>query len=161
MNSGWKFGDPDQFKPKNFFDVQGYSIIDYHFNYRDVLTSAFKSYDQHGYKYNITHETTREAIATGNFNLLKSWTSLVPTDPGVFNIPVCRIFDLAYVPGCTYVGGDEFVRCFTQPKTCLDDAANYTDGKGKAHFFRDNVVKDVPTSLAYTQPMEDFLQGAP
>ena len=110
-----------------FFDIKGYDVLNYRFNTDDVLKSSLSGFYKHGYFYNASVQAIDEALTARNVEPLKKWTELNPWDPGVFNLAVCPIYDVRYIPGCTIAPPRPtqlLNPCWSQPSFCMSDASN-------------------------------------
>ena len=111
----------NQYNSKSYYDVQGYHVDGYTFNADDVFKSSLSGYFQYGFYYNATQVDVGSMLDSGNTDPLKTVANLEPTDPGVFNLPICMIYDFMYVPACTVTGwnDEEPDPCVSQPSFCL------------------------------------------
>ena len=146
-------GQLNEYNQKSFYDVEGYTAQGYTFSPRDVLISSLASYFQYGYDYSATSFDFVAALAAGKLDPFQKVADLKPTDPGVFNVPVCIITNLIYVPACTITdwpnhGGLD--PCISQPSVC--QSANWTNpATGNVTWFKDHVSSTLYTELGYAQ----------
>lgn len=144
---------------KSFYEVN-YQFLNYNSAPQDVITSSLASYLPYGYDYNFTSPDITAEFAKGNMKPLESLKDLKPTSPGVFNLPVCVITNLIYIPGCTisdwpnHGGWDP---CITQPGIC--QSAKWTGPDGSVQYFKDHVSKNLCDLLANAKGYQDNSGG--
>ena len=108
----------------------------YKYDPLEVMQSSVTAYLTEGFNYNATQNIVSKLITDHNNTVAQqAITSLEPKTPGMFNVPVCRITDLAALPirGGKKGNSVQHIAC-----TCLSNAANYTNAQtGNVTFFRD------------------------
>ncbi|KAL8627638.1 hypothetical protein Q9189_006661 [Teloschistes chrysophthalmus] len=97
------------------------------------MESAVYGYGDHGFNYNLTSLDFSSILNKGSQAAIDQWKTLPLSTPGLFNIPVCQIYDLAYVPGGGQVQADmestRYGAHYNDPCTCV--TANYSGAMRK------------------------------
>ena len=74
---------------------------------------------------------------------------LDPSTPGVYNLPVCRLYDLSVVPFVNWAAPGPKSPVQWQPCPCMSDQANITvPATGEVQYFRDHVSSYVTNALS-------------
>lgn len=70
------------------------------------VQSSLYGYAQYGFNYNLTNIDFANILNKGSKAAIDSWKTLPLSTPGLFNVPVCEVFDLAFIPGNDQVQQD-------------------------------------------------------
>lgn len=87
-----------------------------------------------------------------NLRNISSYISLEPTYPGMYNLPVCRLYDLGVVPNSVHgpwPTDDQNPGWPAQslPCSCMSNDANFTNSNGMTTYFRDFAGDGITTQL--------------
>lgn len=66
-----------------------------------MMESSLYSYAEHGYDYNLTSLNFGDILNKGSQETIEEWKTLPLNTPGLFNLAVCEIPNMAYI-----IGGD-------------------------------------------------------
>ncbi|KAL8704927.1 MAG: hypothetical protein Q9201_001922 [Fulgogasparrea decipioides] len=71
-----------------------------------MVESSLYGYAEHGFNYNLTNIDFSRLLTEGSQEAIDQWKTLPLSTPGLFNLPVCQIYDLQDVPGGSQVQRD-------------------------------------------------------
>ncbi|KAF6223201.1 hypothetical protein HO133_000043 [Letharia lupina] len=126
----------------SFYEVANMTYNGYTYSAHDMITSSVNGFLQYGFNYNATDSFVAKLLdpTAENLNNIEQYLNLVPTSAGMYNLPVCRLYDLGVVPnsvaGPFPDGQLPGWPSQTQPCTCMSEDANVTIN-GKTTYFRD------------------------
>ncbi|KAJ5578013.1 uncharacterized protein N7459_006977 [Penicillium hispanicum] len=154
---------------KNSLNYEGENITTW-----DIMASAIWGQQEHGFNYSYANQNWTDVLANDGVSYAKSlFSSLGWTTPGLFDLPVCVIEDLVYVPGVDQVMMDIHdnqnkagYSSSTDPCSCGDYTYKSPDGKsGKFTDFVSTKVKDSFGSkcrvwAADRSPEADWVSGS-
>lgn len=136
----------NMYQRKDYYEVKGYTYQGFTFSPIDVLRSSVAGYWEHGFDYNATSPDLGAELDKGNTDPLEKLSKLTPASAGVYNLPVCVIYDTSYVPACTITDwGRHADPCYTSPRQCL--GSNWTGPAGHVWMFKDFISKDLAKNL--------------
>ncbi|KAL8666202.1 MAG: hypothetical protein Q9202_001709 [Teloschistes flavicans] len=122
-----------------------WSWASYKWDAHAFVESAVVGYGDHGFNYNLTSMDFSSILNKGSQAAIDQWKTLPLSTPGLFNIPVCQVYDLAYIPGGGQVQADmestRYGSHYKDPCSCV--TANYS---GSAMFV-DNVSDKIKTAV--------------
>ncbi|KAL8686708.1 MAG: hypothetical protein Q9218_006921 [Villophora microphyllina] len=71
-----------------------------------MMESAIMGYGDHGFNYNLTNMDFSNILNKGSQQAIDQWKTLPLSTPGLFNLPVCQVYDLKNIPGGGQVQAD-------------------------------------------------------
>ena len=115
-------------------------------NPHDAMQSSMDGLTQHGFGYNLTAVDFPSLLQQGE-GALNTFTTLPLSTPGIFNIPVCVVTDLAQMPGAGQVMTDMGItEGFRMVNPCECKSSNITVG-GQTQMFIDNVSQGIKDAV--------------
>ncbi|KAI4184847.1 MAG: hypothetical protein L6R41_004482 [Letrouitia leprolyta] len=91
----------------------------YKWSSHDMVASSVNAYAEHGFHYNLTNIDFANILNKGSQEAIDQWKTLPLSTPGLFNLPVCEIPGLEYVPGSLQVQTDVSDTFFASLATTL------------------------------------------
>lgn len=64
-----------------------------------MMESSLYGYAEHGYDYNLTSVNFQDILSKGSQEAKEQWKTMPLSTPGLFNLAVCEIPNLAFVTG--------------------------------------------------------------
>lgn len=64
-----------------------------------MMESSIYGYAEHGYDYNLTSVNFQDILSKGSQEAKEQWKTMPLSTPGLFNLPLCEIPNLAFVTG--------------------------------------------------------------
>lgn len=130
--------------------------LDYHnTNYTtfDIIKSSMWGQQIHGFNYTLLgNDLADSLVKEGPSAVATKFENLPMDEPGLFNVPVCVVKDLVYVPGVWQVMADAanskyFGNYFRGSDPCPCADYSYKSPDGKSGKFTDFVSKNVKDSI--------------
>ncbi len=117
----------------------------------DAMQSSMDGLSQHGFGYNLTAVDFPSLLQQGQ-GALDSFTTLPLSTPGLFNLAVCVVTDLAEIPGADQVKSDMGIpNGFSIANPCQCAVSNVTVG-GRTQMFVDNVSQAIKDAVNFIDP---------
>lgn len=121
---------------------------------RDILKSAVFAHQMYGFNYTIINQDWSNVIAKeGTENIRKLFSNMENDQPGLYNLPVCEISDMAYIPDISqsvrdYLGKPGAPTAWPVAKgPCSCAKYEYKAADGGKKMFTDYVSDDVKDSI--------------
>lgn len=64
-----------------------------------MVESSVNAYAEHGFNYNLTNIDFSNILNKGSQEAIDQWKTLPLSTPGLFNLPVCEVPGLEFIPG--------------------------------------------------------------
>ncbi|KAL8864264.1 MAG: hypothetical protein Q9174_007413, partial [Haloplaca sp. 1 TL-2023] len=117
-----------------------FSWADYDWNAHAYVESSVYGYAEYGFNYNLTNINFGDLLQGGSQEAIEQWKTLPLSTPGLFNTPVCEIFDMVFLPNALQVQKDMGIskHGVNYADPCYCKYSNSTAG-GETAMFLDNV----------------------
>ncbi|KAL8733366.1 MAG: hypothetical protein Q9166_002190 [cf. Caloplaca sp. 2 TL-2023] len=129
-----------------------YAWSTYKWDAHAMMESSLYSYAEHGFDYNLTNVDFSSILSKGSQEAIDQWKTLPLSTPGLFNIPVCEIPNMAWIPRGHQVQSDMGDNTgYHVQDPCVCQYSNITSGAG-VQMFVDHVTDKVKKSVQCTIP---------
>lgn len=115
----------------------------------DIMSSSVAGQAIHGFNYTMLDQDFMKYLTNDISSAEKVFTDVPLNQPGLFNIPVCVVKDLAYIPNMAKLYQDLHDKSWESnplsyaPCSC----GNYTSDKGKKQKFREFISKEAADGI--------------